>query len=462
MGSEMDYIFKLQINDEEPEFTAIHYYLANGTEAWPYKIDSRVDLQELGMFASYNTAHHYRLINDINLEGLEWTPIGNSTAACFSGTFDGDNHTIYNLKIETKGDIKGLIGCTTGVTVIKNIRVNGSIDTTGIAGLVVGRVPSGDASFENVHVNGSITGGSGGGILGNSNSSVLAKFESCSADVNINVRGDAGGLLNGYAFQIDNCSSSGTVRGESRAGGLAGEFNSTSGYIKNSYSTADVSGNYGAGGLLGYVNNSVTKLNNIITDSYATGSVSAAEAAAGGIVGQLNSVRGTYPYTLPPYILGEKLLALNKSVSVDKYIISGNGYVPVYTAGRIFGYTQIRYNSNVGHSMNPGMYDAYAYSGTLVNGETVSNSEADLEALPIPPTLPPSTSMSEVYYYTFDGADYFGDINSLVSTLGWDPDVWDLDTDSREYKLPILKSLIGTPNQDNLTTPEHLVTAPLI
>ena len=85
------------------------------------------------------------LTSDIDLTGVEWTPIGNEDIP-FYGTFDGGGHTISGLHIDkTEGGCCGLFGVCAGT--IENLTVTGSITCVaadahsavgGIAGLVVG------------------------------------------------------------------------------------------------------------------------------------------------------------------------------------------------------------------------------------------------------------------------------------------------------------------------------------
>lgn len=49
------------------------------------------------MAIASDPAGHYRLENDINLKGIRWTPLP------FSGTLEGNNHTIYNLAVDAVG-----------------------------------------------------------------------------------------------------------------------------------------------------------------------------------------------------------------------------------------------------------------------------------------------------------------------------------------------------------------------
>ena len=85
------------------------------------------------------------LAGDIDLTGVEWTPIGNEDIP-FYGTFDGAGHTISGLHInKAEGVCCGLFGVCAGT--IENLTVTGSITCVaaddhsavgGIAGLVVG------------------------------------------------------------------------------------------------------------------------------------------------------------------------------------------------------------------------------------------------------------------------------------------------------------------------------------
>ena len=93
------------------------------------------------------------LANDIDLNNIEWTPIGygsgsNTTVHNFAGTFDGKNFTISNLKITNfvggapaakaaKG--VGLFGCTQNPAVIKNVNIDGArVDGNHFVGALIG------------------------------------------------------------------------------------------------------------------------------------------------------------------------------------------------------------------------------------------------------------------------------------------------------------------------------------
>lgn len=56
-----------------------------------------------------------KLKEDINLNNETWTPIGTNEHP-FSGSFDGQNHTVSNLKITSAGSYNGLFGKVVGIT----------------------------------------------------------------------------------------------------------------------------------------------------------------------------------------------------------------------------------------------------------------------------------------------------------------------------------------------------------
>ena len=75
-----------------------------------------------GFFAQRVTSGLYPFIDekvfldcDIDLAKHEWKPIGYDDGHSFKGTFDGQGHSIYNLKISQKtSDYAGLFGFATG------------------------------------------------------------------------------------------------------------------------------------------------------------------------------------------------------------------------------------------------------------------------------------------------------------------------------------------------------------
>ena len=100
-----------------------------------------------------------RLMNDINLNGHEWKPIGNVESYpgnSFYGTFDGQDYTISNLKASDnllKHAAAGLFGSICGT--VKNLTLKDvDIRSTHYAGAVAAYSSAGGSVIENCHVDG--------------------------------------------------------------------------------------------------------------------------------------------------------------------------------------------------------------------------------------------------------------------------------------------------------------------
>ena len=99
------------------------------------------------------------LMNDIDLSGSDWTPVGNVTAyptVTFKGTFDGQNYIISNLTASDDAAgyaAAGLFGSILGT--VKNVKLKDvNIRSTHYAGAVVAYSSTNGATVENCHVYG--------------------------------------------------------------------------------------------------------------------------------------------------------------------------------------------------------------------------------------------------------------------------------------------------------------------
>jgi len=105
---------------------------------------------------------------DIDLNNLQWIPIGNSNDVWFNGNFEGEGHFIGNLKIEGDVEYAGLFGYIINngeeATFIKNVNLRGvdiSIDNAdsyvgGLVGFQDGR-GKGSHIVENCSVKGKVS-----------------------------------------------------------------------------------------------------------------------------------------------------------------------------------------------------------------------------------------------------------------------------------------------------------------
>jgi len=204
-------------------------------------------------------------------------PIGDSNTP-FTGTFDGDNHTITNLTIDRGStNYVGLFGYVDGGTV-QNVGVE-RVDITGRAE-VGGLVGQSSGTVTGSYATGAVSGSDDvGGLVGNNfGGSVKKSYATGDVSGSTDVGGLIGinddGTVTGSYATSDVSGSSGDV------GGLVGENDDAGGIIK-SYATGDVSGSNAddVGGLVGENEDSSVK------KSYATGDVSGSDDV-GGLVGE--------------------------------------------------------------------------------------------------------------------------------------------------------------------------------
>ena len=114
----------------------------SGTKDAPYQIGSAAELAKFrDKVNSGETSAWAELTADIDLseicgeniggQSVSWTPIGNSESTAYTGTFDGDGHTISGLYIKSTADDQGLFGylSTDGdnTGTVQNLTVSGSV-----------------------------------------------------------------------------------------------------------------------------------------------------------------------------------------------------------------------------------------------------------------------------------------------------------------------------------------------
>ena len=215
-----------------------------------YVIDDATKLKWFAAYVNYiNPAVNAKLTANIDLEGIAWTPIGNSTNK-YTGIFDGLGHAITNFSYTATSDNNGLFGYIDGATVM-NFSISGTLTSTFTKNGVVGRadgaaVVSGIHSSLNLNVSNckAHTGGIVGGDGGNTQHTLLV--ENCIYDGTLthSGTGDCQGGILGYAYMggIKNCIFSGTIIGEnSKYGGMLGYCKiATFGGVQNCLSIGNI------------------------------------------------------------------------------------------------------------------------------------------------------------------------------------------------------------------------------
>lgn len=194
-----------------------------GTEEHPYQIATAAQLAYFSELCSEKNAPAvtdkcWILTADIDLGGINWTPIGSLQTCYPTGWFDGNGHTVSGLSIKTESSLPksssfGLLGIFEGK--LTNLTVRGTMDfhnsTDGTDAYL-------SASFI-------------GGICG----LAAADIENCRSEVNITVEAAmnatfVGGIIGDFqAGVLQNSVFAGTIRatsniqnGEKSIGGVTG------------------------------------------------------------------------------------------------------------------------------------------------------------------------------------------------------------------------------------------------
>lgn len=214
---------------------------------------------------------------------IEWIPIGKSSSDddAYTGTFDGNGHTISGLYFNKSNSwYVGLFGC---------IGAEGKISNVGVS----------DSYFQssNCPYIGGVCGSNSGELQNCSNSSTVIGKEN---EYRI------GGVCGYNSGTVKDCKNTGSVRGKETIGGVCGN---NSGTIKNCYNTASVSGQYSVGGVCG--DNYEGPITNCY---YLSGTVADGKS---GIGGQKDENGKAEKMSLEQFKSGEVAWLLNGSKSVS-------------------------------------------------------------------------------------------------------------------------------------------------
>lgn len=179
---------------------------------------------------------------DIDLENVAWTPVGQTYATQFKGTFDGQDHTISNLNIDATTDTRGhystgLFGWLNAATV-KNVKVAGAtVKGNHNVGVIAGYLETAGCTVENCHVsaaavechvaNNDANGDKCGAVVGHAgNTGVVVK--DCTAEESTVSAGRDAGQIVGAAIEanVTGCSAENvtvTANGEGTGANIRNE-----------------------------------------------------------------------------------------------------------------------------------------------------------------------------------------------------------------------------------------------
>lgn len=213
-------------------------------------ISTVAELQLIGNDAGYPLTGSYYLTNDIDLTGVDFTPIGfvddlydpgKQTTQSFRGIFNGCGYSIKNLTYNNSSIWGvGLFGFLLNAIIVKlgveNVNITAGQAVGALSGIFVGTT----AVIMGCFSTGTITGENAvGGLLGSNPSSVDLQVTNCWSSVDITTELGGGGLIGHTVGMCDDCFSYGLVvdsseYGDANVGGLIGTDNDQS-TVTNSY-----------------------------------------------------------------------------------------------------------------------------------------------------------------------------------------------------------------------------------
>jgi len=373
----------------EPDTEYAGYITPNGEGI--YEIDSEAKLNWFASFVSAgttsaNVAANARLTDNITLTSAWTTPIGTSSKA-YTGTFDGQGHSISAFQMTTTGR-GGLFGDVTNAT-IQNFSISGNLTVTGGtgSGLIAWATSSTivnihsaltiEVTKSGVHHVGGVVGSARGGNT----------IDRCSFSGSMTV---AAGSTDNFAGiiayitdndNVTNCANYGSISfsgAGSAAGGVVGYLNSPSASVKNCLNTGSVHYNgegsptYG-GAILGRTKNTnFTKVTNNywlegsaygssakdnVTDPLATKSSTATQLASGEVAYLLNGDQSEINWY---QTIGTNAYPTLSSASEQVRYVGTAGYTTFYDAANDWDL----------------LGDAHAYIGTI-NGSALHLDEID-------------------------------------------------------------------------------------
>ena len=231
------------------------------------------------------------LTGDIDLTGIDWTPIGKGYNHQYTGTFDGGNYTITGLTVTGSYKYAGLFGDIDENGTVKNVVLEGvqitSDNSSGYAGGVAGW------SYGNIEycsVSGSVSSNStAGGVVGYQSDGAIT---GCNSSATVNAGNIAGGVAGGTnsGASLTGCYATGDVTLESInqyynfAGGVVGS-NGGSSTLKACYAWGNVIGSGSGTVYVGGVTGS-NDLGTLTACYHAKGTVSGPDGATGGVAGR--------------------------------------------------------------------------------------------------------------------------------------------------------------------------------
>jgi len=315
---------------KEPAKSGDVYQISNAAElAW---VASTVN-------AGTNITLKAELTANIDLGDFSWTPIGaNTSTKQFKGQFNGNNHTISGLYINTTTTYQGIFGYTNGATV-KDFTVEGSVTSTanyaaGAVGYAAASTLSGITNNANV-IGKQYVGGITSYAYG------ATKIDCCVNNGNITTSATYAAGITTYmqaaATVVTNCLNTGDIDGGGYVASIVANVANAGGTVQNCLNVGRVLSEVGTTGNVyaGTADASTrTKVkNNYVLRNYANGAdletvVTPEQLASGEIALLLGDAWGQEIGVVAYPVPGGPKVIKNSSVNFSTYTPAYNVSIP--------------------------------------------------------------------------------------------------------------------------------------
>ncbi|MBR5925109.1 MAG: hypothetical protein IKZ60_06550 [Bacteroidales bacterium] len=467
----------------------------NGTEAHPFLIADKyqmitlMNLYKTAEDANATVKYYVKLVDDIDLKGVDWVPFNRAGTYKRETDFDGNGHTISNLSVNGEsyaypsffgvlygtarnitfekptivgggnnaGVVGGYIGTGSNVGNCSGITVNNATvsgigkNVGGFAG-VVGAA----GTISNCHVTGTnsitqsstTTGRSAGGFIGNVNAA--ATITNCTAVANVTNSSSyyTGGFIGQYGANtgpatITNCAylggtiSAGRSNANSPVAGFiarvaAGGADCTNCYVEGATITASVCGRVG-----GFVGDTGSSASTVFKSCYVKSSSISGAINTGGFGGVV------YATIDKSYVESTTINANGNNTGgfvgyLQLYSPAEGKVTNSYTTATVIGGTNNNIGGFVGNLLaGATVTSCYANASVSGTGTGVGAFIGWVEAAPTSvtkniawnDTLPFRGAVKDAVDESAITGNYYGTsgtISSQATTLGWDGSIWDL------------------------------------
>lgn len=415
----------LMISDTDGNFRMLSLqvvpdiYEGSGTENDPYIMKTVADYQNLdkgvGQFGQRHRGDYFKMAGDIDFSGSSFHGIGyRNTVNEFEGNFNGDNHFVHNLTVETAS-----LNSSGNVVPASSVWHGAMFSLVGKQGVIRNLNIAADCKFQVYHYGAAIVG------------QLLGTVENCRNYANVTQYGAYAGGIAGVVRDcglIKGCYNSGRILSkEIGAGGLAGYNIGTIAYSQNDgdarvESTSSSAKN--AGGIAAYSSGSI--------DHCVNNANVSAPVNCGGIAGEVSIIMAAGNFTRN-INTGNVILTTDGSTTGGLIgYASGSGNI----SGNIYD-ASVNVEGGVYGSGNPGAVGLYTSQLTSGKAPEGFGEEYDFTAGMYPSLSKfkdePNGKVLRSMYMKFGEGEARNNVTKSVDLSNANGVVWTADESGKDY-----------------------------